>query len=128
MENSISRFPWPALSIAGMAISIAIWGASSFTVTPASAGETEEAIVAGCAETAVDLPTFIACTSQALTAEEARKCFQSRGKDCFGHTNTVRQFVERNVVGPAEDLARCHLGRSKESVWRQIGLPETRFC
>jgi len=62
-----------------------------------------------------------------MTAEEATKCFSSGFKDCYGPNNDVRKFIDRNVSGPVNDIARGDIGQSDHSVWRQIGLPHIKF-
>jgi hypothetical protein len=101
-------------------IGIAAVLAMSAAAQPALA-DTPEAVAACSASP--DAVTFAACVGAALTAEEATKCFASHFTDCVGPHNDVRKFIERNVVGPLEDIAHGQIGQSDESVWRQMGLP-----
>src|SRR5258708_3411851 len=104
------------LSTAGIAAVLAMSAAAQ----PALAGTPE--VVAACSASP-DAATFVACVGVALTAEEATKCFASHFTDCVGPNNDARKFIERNVVGPLDDIAHGQIGQSDESVWRQMGLP-----
>jgi hypothetical protein len=104
------------LYTAGIAVALAMSAAAQ----PARAGTPEA--VAECSA-APDAATFAACVGGILTAEEAQKCFASQFTDCFSQSNDARKFVERNVVGPLNDIVHGHIGQSDQSVWRQIGLP-----
>jgi hypothetical protein len=103
---------------------IAVMLAMSAAAQPALAGTPEA--VAECSASP-DPATFVACVGGALTAEEATKCFASHFTDCYGPNNDARKFIERNVVGPANDIAHGDIGKSKESVWRKLGLPHIKF-
>jgi len=91
---------------------------------PAAAGTPE--VVAGCSATSATAP-FAACVGSAMTVEEATKCFSSGFRDCYGPNNDLRKFVERNVIGPLDDVANGELGKSDKSVWHQIGLPHIKL-
>jgi hypothetical protein len=108
------------LSTAGIAVVLAM----SAGAQPALAGTPE--VVAACSASP-DAATFVACVGGALTAEEATKCFASHFADCYGPNNDARKFIERNVVGPATDIARGDIGQSDQSVWRQMGLPHIKL-
>jgi len=92
---------------------------------PAAAGTPE--VVAGCSATSATAPAFAACVGSAMTVEEATKCFSSGFRDCYGPNNDLRKFVERNVIGPLDDVANGELGKSDKSVWHQIGLPHIKL-
>ncbi|TIU00666.1 MAG: hypothetical protein E5W55_02245 [Mesorhizobium sp.] len=64
-----------------------------------------------------------------IIADELPKCANGIGAPggCVGPNGEIRKFVERNVVGPAKDLASGELGRSDQSVWRKLGLPRVRL-
>jgi hypothetical protein len=62
-----------------------------------------------------------------MTVAEAEKCFASGFKDCYGPNNDARKIVERTIVGPATDVLRGDIGRSDQSVWRKLGLPEVKL-
>jgi len=110
-----------------LGLTICTVAAFGWVTNAASAGERESAIVEGCASTAADVQSFILCTAGTLSEVEAAKCFESRGKDCFGPNNALRQIFERNVVGPVNDLATGRIGTSRKSLWRQVGLPEVHL-
>lgn len=94
---------------------------------PASAADAETETIAGCAATSADPLSFATCTAGILTANEAEKCFATKFEDCFGRGNTFRQIIDRNLVGPAQDIIDGEFGRSDKSVWRQLGLPRVRL-
>jgi hypothetical protein len=95
-------------------------------VTPAAAG-TPEAVVA-CSATSATAPAFAACVASFMSAEEANKCFASAFKDCFGPNNELSKIINRNVVGPLNDLGRGEIGASDQSVWRKdLHLPRLKL-
>jgi hypothetical protein len=108
------------LYTAGTAVVLALAAAAQ----PALAGTPE--VVAACSASP-DAATFVACVGSGLTAEEAQKCFASHFTDCVGPNNDARKFVERNVVGPLNDIAHGEIGQSDQSVTRKLGIPHIKL-
>lgn len=107
----------------------------------------EQQVLVQCAITSGGQPYVMAgCVGTQLTANEIQKCFDQGigGRGCFGDNNTAvifiknywqdvtrgpgenneyRKAVQRNILGPLNDLATGNIGQSDQSVWRQVGLP-----